>query len=617
MTEENSNIPSTENNPDADQSANGGEQGGRTAAIIIVVVVLLGLLAVAALAATGNLSGGQEQVVESFIEISQPEDGAVLDIPQSVKVSGMAGGLFEGNLVVQALDQDGNVLAQQPTTIYAPDAGTGAAGPWSVELVVPVKPGSPGHIYAFSLSPEDGGMVASADIEVTYGEEVVIESYINILQPQGGTELDTANVILVSGMAAGLFEGNVVVEALDTDGNVLAQTATTIDSPEAGIGGEGPWSVELSVQGQGEVPGQIYAYSSSPADGSLVASSTVNVTYFGEPVTVEAYIEINEPPDGAVLDIANPVTVSGMGAGLFEGNVVVEALDAEGNVLVQEATIVDSPDAGIGGEGPWTIQLTIDAEAGAPGQIHAFSPSPVDGSEMASDRIDVTYGEGDMEQNEVKLEDHLWILASLGGEEVLEGTHITAEFTDDRVAGSAGCNNYFASYESTDNSLTIGPAGSTMMFCAEPEGTMEQETQYLGALGTSAAYQIEDGLLKIFDRSEEEILVYQAGVTGTVTYLQRIALPEDVVVEVKLSDVSLADAPATTIGEQVITNPGQVPIPFEVTYDPAEIDPRNTYAIQVRINDSAGNLLFINTSAYNVITHDNPSTLEVVVEPVS
>ena len=113
------------------------------------------------------------------------------------------------------------------------------------------------------------------------------------------------------------------------------------------------------------------------------------------------------------------------------------------------------------------------------------------------------------------------------------------------------------------------------------------------------------------------MLVYNAAVIGTVTYLQRIALPEDAVVEVKLSDVSLADAPSVTIGEQIIITPGQVPISFEVTYDPAEIDPRHTYAIQVRINDGTGELLFINTSAYNVITQGNPSNVEVIVEPVS
>jgi len=50
---------------------------------------------------------------------------------------------------------------------------------------------------------------------------------------------------------------------------------------------------------------------------------------------------------------------------------------------------------------------------------------------------------------------------------------------------------------------------------------------------------------------------------GTVTYLQRIALPRDAVVHVLLANVSLQDAPALTIAEQTLTEPGQVPIPFE------------------------------------------------------
>ena len=74
-------------------------------------------------------------------------------------------------------------------------------------------------------------------------------------------------------------------------------------------------------------------------------------------------------------------------------------------------------------------------------------------------------------------------------------------------------------------------------------------------------------------------------VTGTITYRERIALSPDAVVEVKLSDVSLMDVAAVTIEEQVIRNPGQVPIEFEIEYDPDEIDERFTYAIQVRITE--------------------------------
>jgi uncharacterized lipoprotein YbaY len=216
----------------------------------------------------------------------------------------------------------------------------------------------------------------------------------------------------------------------------------------------------------------------------------------------------------------------------------------------------------------------------------------------------------------VKLEDHLWILERYGGEEVLANTRITAEFRDNQVIGPAGCNNYFASYERTDSTLEVGPIGATRMMCSDPEGIMEHESGYLVLLESANTYQIEAGQLKVQNASGEVVLIYDAAVTGTVTYLQRIALPDDAVVEVKLLDVSIADAEAVTISEQTIANPGQVPIPFELLYDPQDIDPRNTYSVQVRITNGAGDLIFINNSAFLVLTQGNPSTVEVIVEPV-
>ncbi len=108
-----------------------------------------------------------------------------------------------------------------------------------------------------------------------------------------------------------------------------------------------------------------------------------------------------------------------------------------------------------------------------------------------------------------------------------------------------------------------------------------------------------------------------ATVSGTVTYLQREALPPNAVVEVKLVDVSRQDIAATVLGEQIITDPGQVPIPFEIAYDPGSIDPRFTYAVQVRIT-ADGQLLFISDTVTPVITRGAPtSDVEIVVVPVS
>jgi heat shock protein HslJ len=84
-----------------------------------------------------------------------------------------------------------------------------------------------------------------------------------------------------------------------------------------------------------------------------------------------------------------------------------------------------------------------------------------------------------------------------------------------------------------------------------------------------------------------------------------------------VEDISRADAPAITIGEQIIKNPShQVPIPFKIEYNLDDIDERYTYAMRVRI-EVESELWFTNTSRYQVITRGYPtSNVEVVLEKV-
>ena len=107
-------------------------------------------------------------------------------------------------------------------------------------------------------------------------------------------------------------------------------------------------------------------------------------------------------------------------------------------------------------------------------------------------------------------EDIEWVLESYGEQgnlqPVLEDSEITATFdsTEDKVAGSAGCNSYFADYEAKEDELTIGVVGSTMMYC---EGFMDQEQEYLKILGAAETYQIEDGKLQI--SSGDNLLTFE------------------------------------------------------------------------------------------------------------
>jgi uncharacterized lipoprotein YbaY len=106
-------------------------------------------------------------------------------------------------------------------------------------------------------------------------------------------------------------------------------------------------------------------------------------------------------------------------------------------------------------------------------------------------------------------------------------------------------------------------------------------------------------------------------VSGTVTYMVRMALPPEAVVDVQLQDVSRADAKATVIAEDKITvGDQQVPISFELKVDAGKIEPSHTYAVRAQILVD-GQMRFTSQQAYNVLTKGNPSKVEIVVKAVA
>jgi heat shock protein HslJ len=105
-------------------------------------------------------------------------------------------------------------------------------------------------------------------------------------------------------------------------------------------------------------------------------------------------------------------------------------------------------------------------------------------------------GEADTDGSKtVNLDGTNWELLSINGADIIDGSQITAEFTEGQMGGTAGVNRYFASYEVDGAALTIGPAGSTMMM--GPEDLMQQEMVFLAALGTAESFQIEGDTLQI------------------------------------------------------------------------------------------------------------------------
>lgn len=94
--------------------------------------------------------------------------------------------------------------------------------------------------------------------------------------------------------------------------------------------------------------------------------------------------------------------------------------------------------------------------------------------------------------------------------ELWPGTEITLSFGDGTISGSGGCNQYDGTYavdgpydeftegvrdEADGQAITVDIVAVTEIGCTEPSGVMDQESEYLKALESSARWLIARGNL--------------------------------------------------------------------------------------------------------------------------
>lgn len=105
-------------------------------------------------------------------------------------------------------------------------------------------------------------------------------------------------------------------------------------------------------------------------------------------------------------------------------------------------------------------------------------------------------------------------------------------------------------------------------------------------------------------------------VRGTVTYRQRGNFQRNSTLTVRLVDITSANAPAITVGEQriEITNQ-QSPIPFEIRVNPNRINQNRRYAVQAEMS-SNGRTTLATDKTYNVLTQGNPGTIDINLVPI-
>lgn len=97
------------------------------------------------------------------------------------------------------------------------------------------------------------------------------------------------------------------------------------------------------------------------------------------------------------------------------------------------------------------------------------------------------------------------------------------------------------------------------------------------------------------------LAAHAQSVIGTATFQQRMALPAGAMFEALVQDVSRADAPAGVVGSTRIVDPGNPPIPFSITVDPAKIEPSHRYTVRATIRAN-GRLLFTTDRVQPVLT---------------
>lgn len=104
-------------------------------------------------------------------------------------------------------------------------------------------------------------------------------------------------------------------------------------------------------------------------------------------------------------------------------------------------------------------------------------------------------------------------------------------------------------------------------------------------------------------------------IEGVATYRERIALPPEAVLQVKLVDISRADAAAVELSGKRYALTG-VPANFTLEYDDALIQPGMSYAVEASIllDDR---LLFTNDTVHPVLTRGGTNTVDMVLVKVS
>lgn len=99
------------------------------------------------------------------------------------------------------------------------------------------------------------------------------------------------------------------------------------------------------------------------------------------------FLSISAPENYSAI-AGSRFTLAGTGAGLFEGNIIVEVADASGALLFETFAILDAEE--LGAVGDWSLEVDLGPlDSPMPIFVRVYSTSPEDGAEIAVNTLEL------------------------------------------------------------------------------------------------------------------------------------------------------------------------------------------------------------------------------------
>jgi Immunoglobulin-like domain of bacterial spore germination len=187
------------------------------------------------------------------------------------------------------------------------------------------------------------------------------------------------------------FENVLTLRVLLDDGADLVPPQAVVGSgPE---GGPLTFEATLTFEVGEERPAFVQAYLVSPRDGGVTHLASVAVTVLPggaaelQPARKEKErLQILAPMEGDSIS-GGTVHVEGIGIAGFEQTLLIEVLDAEGEVIGLQPVLVKAPDFGL--PGPFAAEVAYALTAAGAGRVVVRDISPAHGSDVHRSSVEV------------------------------------------------------------------------------------------------------------------------------------------------------------------------------------------------------------------------------------